>query len=225
MKKMNTRNLWIGLVLIAAFWGGYALKPNRHSIEQGPKIVLENLIPKSFGDWRIDEALVPIVSPEMEATLKNIYSQTLTRSYVSASGQKMMLSIAYGDGIDRQLDIHRPEYCYPAQGFDITQFYDQSIQTSFGKLSLRRLVASNAQRVEPISYWITIGNVSLSSTIMRKLLRIKQGLTGKVNSGMLVRISSINADKSLAFQEQDAFINAMLQAMSETQRKQLIGTL
>ena len=222
---ITTRNLLIGLVLIAAFWGGFAFEPNLHSIQQGPKIDLEKLIPKSFGDWRIDETLVQIVSPEMEASLKKIYSQTLTRSYVSASGQKMMLSIAYGDGIDRQLDVHRPEYCYPAQGFEISQFYDQSIQTSFGKLPLRRLVASNAQRVEPISYWITIGNVSLNSTVIRKLLKIKQGLTGKVNSGMLVRISSINTDKTLAFQEQDTFINEMLKAMPVTQRKQLIGDL
>jgi hypothetical protein len=40
---------------------------------------------------------------------------------------------------------------------------------------------------------------------------------------MLVRVSSIDNDQRLAYKEQEAFINAMLQAMPDTQRKQLIG--
>jgi len=40
---------------------------------------------------------------------------------------------------------------------------------------------------------------------------------------MLVRVSSIDKDEALAYKEQEAFINALLQAMPDAQRKQLIG--
>jgi len=88
---------------------------------------------------------------------------------------------------------------------------------------LTRLVATREDRLEPISYWIRIGDKALSSTFERKLEKIKRGLTGRADSGMLVRVSSIDKDEALAYKEQEAFINALLQAMPDAQRKQLIG--
>jgi 7,8-dihydro-6-hydroxymethylpterin-pyrophosphokinase len=40
---------------------------------------------------------------------------------------------------------------------------------------------------------------------------------------MLIRVSSLNNNKDLAYKEQEDFINAMLKAMPDAQRKQLIG--
>lgn len=218
------KNLLIGLALLVAAVAAVMLKPAQLVAEQGPKVDLETLIPKQFEGWHIDESVVPLrASPDQEAALKNIYSQILTRTYVSANSQRIMLSVVYGDGIDRQLDVHRPEYCYAAQGFQVSQYTDQVIQTLFGGLSVRRLVASRDLRIEPISYWVKIGDKALSSTFERKLQKIKQGFTGRIGSGMLVRVSSIGNDQGLAYKEQEAFINAMLQAMPDTQRKQLIG--
>ncbi|HMC13464.1 MAG TPA: EpsI family protein [Gallionellaceae bacterium] len=218
------KNLLVGLALLVAAATAVMLKPAPLVAAQGPKIDLETLIPKQFEGWHLDESLVPLqASPDQEAALKEIYSQILTRTYISSSGQRIMLSVVYGDGIDRQLDVHRPEYCYAAQGFQVSQYIDQVIQTLYGSLSVRRLVASNGARIEPISYWIRIGDKSLSSTFERKLEKIKRGLTGRADSGMLVRVSSIDKDEALAYKEQEAFINALLQAMPDAQRKQLIG--
>jgi EpsI family protein len=218
------KNLLIGLALLVAAVTAVMIKPAQLIAEQGPKVDLETLIPKQFEGWHIDESIFPLqASPEQEAALKKIYSQILTRTYISSRGQSIMLSVVYGDGIDRQLDVHRPEYCYAAQGFQVSQYTDQVIQTLFGSLSVRRLVASQSQRVEPISYWIKIGDKALSSTFDRKLQKIKQGFTGQVDSGMLVRVSSIDNDKDLAYKEQESFINALLKAVPDAQRKQLIG--
>lgn len=224
MTSISRKNWLVGLALLAAAIAAFVLKPAQLVANQGPKIDLESLIPKQFADWRIDESIVPLqASPDQEASLKKIYSQILTRTYVSSRGQRIMLSIVYGDGIDRQLDVHRPEYCYAAQGFQVSQYTDQPVRTLFGSMSLRRLVATQGQRVEPISYWIKIGDKRLSSTFERKLLKLKQGLTGRVDSGILVRVSSIDNDESLAYEQHEVFINALLQAMPEPQRKQLIG--
>lgn len=199
-------------------------KPAPLSVNTGSKIELETMIPKQFGDWHLDDSILPLsASPDQEALLKKIYSQILTRTYINNLGQRIMLSVVYGDGIDRQLDVHRPEVCYPAQGFSVSQYTDQAINTLFGSLFVRRLVATNGQRIEPISYWIKIGDKAVSSTFERKLQKLKQILTGKADSGILARISSIEKDQDLAYKEQGAFINAMLQSMPEEQRKQLMG--
>jgi EpsI family protein len=224
MNGIPIKNLLIGLVLIVATVAAVMLEPAQLVAEKGPKVDLETLIPKQFESWKIDSSIMPLqASPDQEEALKNIYSQILTRTYINSLGQRVMLSIVYGDGFDRQLDVHRPEYCYAAQGFEVSQYTDQIIQTLFGDLSVRRLVASKSTRIEPISYWVKIGDKALSSTFERKVQKIKQSLTGQVGSGMLIRVSSLNNNKDLAYKEQEDFINAMLKAMPDAQRKQLIG--
>lgn len=224
MNGAPVKNLLIGLALLTVAMVAVVIKPAQPVSGQVPEVNLETLIPKQFGGWYPDEVAMPLqVSPDQEAALKKIYSQILTRTYVGSSGQRIMLSVVYGDGIDRQLDVHRPEYCYAAQGFQVSQYTDQLVQTLFGNLSVRRLVASKDQRIEPISYWIKVGDKALSSTFERKLQKIKQGLTGQVGSGMLVRVSSIGNNNELAYKEQEDFINAMLRAMPDAQRRQLIG--
>lgn len=224
MNGIPIKNLLAGLIMVVTAIFALTFKPAALLANQGLKIELETMIPKQFGNWRVDETIMPMsASPDQEEALKKIYSQILTRTYINSLGQRIMLSVVYGDGIDRQLDIHRPEICYPAQGFSVSQYTDHVINTLTGELSLRRLVATNGPRVEPISYWIKAGDKAVSSSFERKLQKIKKGLTGGIDSGMLARVSSIGNDQTLAYQEQEIFINAMLQAMPEEQRKQLIG--
>lgn len=224
MNGIPIRNLLIGLAMVATAIMGLTLNAESLVVNHGPKIDLETMIPKQFGDWRLDGAIIPTsASPEQEELLKQIYSQILTRTYVDNRGYRVMLSVVYGDGIDKQLDVHRPEVCYPAQGFKVSENTDLVIHTLFGGLPVRRLVATNGQRIEPISYWIKVGDKAVSSAFERKMTKIKQVLTGRADSGMLARVSTIDTDQVLAYKEQEAFINAMLQAMPEDQRKQLVG--
>lgn len=224
MNGIPIKNMLVGLVMVAAAIFALTFKPAPLQENQGPKVDLESMIPKQFGMWHVDESIRPIsMSPDQEEALKKIYSQILTRTYINNLDQRIMLSVVYGDGIDRQLDIHRPEVCYPAQGFSVSQYTDHVINTLSGSLSLRRLVATNGPRVEPISYWVKVGDKAVSSTFERKLQKIKQGLVGGAGSGILARVSSIGNDQTLAYQEQEEFINAMLQSLPDEQRKQLIG--
>jgi EpsI family protein len=224
MNGLFIRNLLVGLAMTGVAVAALLYKPAPLAAQTGPKVELESLIPKQFEGWKMDDPGMTLHnSPEQEEALKKIYSQILTRTYVNTQGIRVMLSVVYGDGIDRQLDIHRPEICYPAQGFSVSKYTDQVIHTLSGELSVRRLVAQNGLRIEPISYWIKVGDKAVSSSFERKLQKIKQGLTGRADAGLLARVSTIQNDEVLAYKEQEAFINAMLQAMPPEQRKQLIG--
>ena len=227
MKRISFKHLIIGLCMFAAAGMALALKPTTKIADAGPKIDLETLIPREFGEWKIDESLVPInVSPEVQAKLDKIYGQTLSRTYVNAEGRRVMLSIAYGanQGSD-DFQVHRPEYCYAAQGFQVKKGWKDFLKLDSGELPIQRLEAVQGNRDEPITYWITIGDKATLPGLSRKLTQLSYGLTGKIPDGMLIRVSSISANVKAEYHLQDQFVNAMLDAIEPTQRVRLTGTL
>lgn len=202
-----------------------ALSPRHKMADDGPKIDLNAMIPAQFGGWRIDTSITPVLAaPDVQAKLDAIYNQVLARTYINGQGQRIMLTIAYGgDQSGDGSQVHRPEYCYTAQGFKISENHSGTLATAYGDLPVRRLMTSLRQRLEPITYWITVGDRATLPGIGRKLEQIKYGLSGKVPDGMLVRISSIDPDKTHAYQVQQNFTLAMLASMKPDDRVKLTG--
>lgn len=224
MKFISFKHLVIALCMFAAAGMALALKPTAKVADAGPKVDLEVLVPKTFGDWKIDGTIVPLLAnPEQEAMINKIYSQTLTRTYVNANGERIMLSIAYGGDQSDSMAVHKPEVCYPAQGFQILKNTTGTFSTGEGTIPVKRLIAAQGSRVEPITYWTTVGDTVAVSGIKRKLQQMKYGLTGKIPDGLLFRISSIQTDDAKAYQSQDAFARDLLKAMSPTGRERIIG--
>jgi EpsI family protein len=187
---------------------------------------LEAMIPKTFGGWTVDDTIVPLKpDPEQQTVLEKIYDQTLSRTYVNAEGQRVMLSIAYGGDQSKALQLHLPEVCYVAQGFQMLDERSDALATGFGKLPVKRLVARQGQRNEPITYWITIGDKAVMSGIQQKLQRMAYGLSGKIPDGMLVRVSTIQASETEAFRVQDRFVADMLGVMAPRDRVRLLGAM
>lgn len=225
MQLISFKHLIIGLFMFAAAGVALALKPTDKVADVGTKVDLEVLIPKTFGDWKIDETIAPLIAnPEQEALINQIYSQTLTRTYVNSRDERIMLSIAYGGDQSDSMAVHKPEVCYPAQGFQILKSpTTSSFSTDEGSIPVKRLVATQGRRIEPITYWTTVGDTVAVSGVKRKMQQIKYGLTGKIPDGLLFRISNIQADDVKAYQTQDAFTRDLLDAMSPAARQRIIG--
>lgn len=204
-----------------------ALKPTVKMAASGSELDLEVLIPKTFGDWKIDETIAPLIAnPEQEAAIKEIYSQTLSRTYVNSRNERVMLSIAYGGDQSDSMAVHKPEICYPAQGFQILSSNAASFSTGIGNIPITRLVATQGQRIEPITYWTTVGDTAvLRSSLDWKLRQIKYGLTGQIPDGLLFRISSIQVDEKLAYQMQDSFSRDLIAALTPAGKERIIGRL
>lgn len=222
---ISTRHLIVGLCMLAAAGLAVAMKPTDKLVERQAPIELESMIPAEFAGWRIDKSIVPVqISPDVKANLDKIYSQLLSRTYVNDSGERVMLSIAYGgDQSNDTMQVHRPEYCYAAQGFDVVKGLSEKIATDYGALPVKRLFASMGPRKEPITYWITIGEQATLPGFGRKLAQLKYGLTGKVPDGMLVRVSSIGADTERGYRLQDQFIQSLLKTLGEKERARVAG--
>ena len=211
-------------LMFAASAAAVALRPTHKLADAGPKVDLETMIPKQFGDWRIDTTIAPVLpAPDVQAKLDKIYNQVLARTYINGRGQRVMLSIAYGGDQSDSMQVHLPEVCYAAQGFQINKSSLGQLATDHGALPVKRLVASMNSRVEPITYWITVGDQVVNSGYKRKFAQLKHGIAGSVPDGILFRASSIDRDESNAYQLQDAFVRDMLAGMQDADRTRVAG--
>jgi EpsI family protein len=224
MTPLLRTGLIVAALMFAASAAAVALRPTHKLAEAGPRVDLEAMIPKAFGDWRIDESIVPVLpSPDVQAKLDKIYNQTLARTYINSQGQRIMLSIAYGGDQSDAMQVHKPEVCYAAQGFQVKTVSLGQLATEYGALPIKRLMATLGGRFEPITYWITIGDQAISAGYKQKLAQLKYGLTGSVPDGMLVRASSIDRDELNAYELQEGFLRDMLDAMAQADRVRIAG--
>lgn len=215
-----------GFVLVAMLVAAglaVAAKPHQKIADDGPPVDLEALIPKQIGAWKVDERVRPVIpDPSTQSMLNKIYNQTLARTYIDGEGHSIMLSVAYGGDQSDNMQVHRPEICYAAQGFQILSEAKGLLTTAFGTLPVKRVVAQQGPRVEPITYWVTVGNEATAVGLRQKLAQLSYGLTGKVPDGMLVRVSSIDRNELAAYTQQESFIRELLAATS-TQARQRLG--
>jgi EpsI family protein len=224
MNRRFAASAALGLAMAAASALTGALTPTHKLADARPRFSLEQMIPLRFGAWRVDASVVPLTpDPERQSVLEKIYDQTLSRTYVDQAGQRVMLSIAYGGDQSRALQVHLPEVCYVAQGFDLVTVGEGALATRFGALPVKRLVARQNSRNEPITYWITVGDKAMKSSFERKIQRLAYGLSGKIPDGMLVRVSTIQADAQAAYRVQDRFVGQMLEALAGADRVRLLG--
>lgn len=141
--------------------------------------------------------------------------------YVNDGGYWIMLSIAYGDDQRESLRAHKPEVCYPAQGFTLKRSEPHPLATSYGTISARRMLASVYQRQALIIYWRTIGSRSVDGGWAEKPAEIKVGLTGRITDGLLFRVSSIGPDPPRAWRKQGEFVGQLLAALPPAERWRL----
>lgn len=194
--------------------------------EHQPKFSLESMIPKEFDDWKLDTTLAsPIVNPAVGGELEKIYSQTLSRSYINSSGERIMLSIAYGTAQKTDMHAHRPEICYTASGFDIDKMTKSFVDTTIGRIPVMQLVATQGSRIEPITYWIRVGDSLTRGWLEQKITAMGYGLTGKVPDGLLFRVSTISDKEQDSYRIQQAFLSSLLQSVQSEDRFWLVGQL
>ena len=225
---MTTQRIKAAVVLVLmmlAFAGAQAWRPTLHLSDSRPKVVLETLFPSSLDGWTVDDRMpVQLVSPDTQAILSKIYNQTLSRTYVNAFGDRVMLSVAYGGDQSDGTRAHRPEVCYPAQGFQVTHEAKSSLTLAGSPLYVRRLVAKLGGRVEPITYWVIVGEKIALSGTEQKLAQLGYSIRGLIPDGMLVRVSTIDTDPTKAYALQDAFIEKLASATLPRRNVAIFGS-
>lgn len=194
------------------------------------EVDLESAIPKAFGEWNY----VPSAAMQVNLAIKRdeddlsdqIYDQVLMRTYRNNKGESVMLALAWGRQQRQEVKIHRPELCYIAQGFTVEANRAFDPLGAFGP-SGRAMVATHPRRVEPVLYWVRIGNTISSSAWQTRLYILREGLSGRIPDGILVRTSQIvrtsdATSRSHALQSQ--FLRDLVEALPVETRTLLVPT-
>lgn len=224
MKKSIVTGLVLCGVMVCTAWASQAVKPTIRMADQHQKVVLADVIPTQFGDWTEDVNQVSaVINPQVDAEIKKIYAQTLSRTYVNRNGERVMLSIAYGTDQRDNLAVHYPEGCYGAQGFNVSPVRYEVLNSTAGQIPSSRLVASLNNRIEPITYWIVVGEKAVRNSWELKKARLSYALSGLIPDATLIRVSSIDADSDSAYRLQQGFVDQMLASVSPNMRAHFSG--
>jgi EpsI family protein len=226
---MNWRRVNILLaivVILGAAAAAQAMIPRRHFGEAPTQASLEEMIPKSFGQWTYDPS-VQLVQPPGDTLEKQIYSAELARGFRDPAGHLVMLLIAYGASQSDRLQMHRPEICYSAQGFRVSKLTTVVLNLGDGlpPLPVRHLTAQREDRLEPITYWMRLGDTIATGPVERQILKVKYGLGGYIADGALMRVSTVNLPPELGFEVQSTFIRDLMQHIDGKARQFLIGDI
>ena len=214
---------WLAaLAMVACAAAAHTLRP---VAQPRQNFVLETLIPTQFGRWRTDPGITPVApTPDVQASLDKIYDQVVSRAYVNADGERVMLVIGYGGDQSDSLKAHRQEVCYSAQGFAIREVRNDRLSlASGGDVPVVRVHALKGRRSEPISYWFTMGDTVAVGRAERLLVQVGYGLAGRVPDGLLLRVSSLSRDADASYAAHDRFLRELLAAVSPPVRVALAG--
>ena len=184
------------------------------------------MIPGQFGDWRTDQAFQAFVRPSAaQGNRYKIYDQVLERSFIGAHGRRIMLSVAYGSQQSSRLQLHRPEVCYRAGGYEVRDTQAAVLRLDSRILPVTRLRAELPGRSEPITYWTVLGGVVVADADSFRLRRLSFAARRELLDGMLVRVSSIDPDATGAFELHRAFAEDLSLALTPADRDRVIGRI
>lgn len=218
--QTNRRKFLVGLVLASA--AGIALwrKPRIKRDYLGTE-KLADLVPKTIGRWRFLTAS-GLVVPTDDPFEKMIYAQTLTRVYSDGEHPPVMLLIAQNGGQTGFLQIHRPETCYTASGYQISPVTSHLIDVGGKVIPANRMEATSGGPTEHVIYWTRIGDQIPSNWAKQKLATFEQNLDGIIPDAILLRVSAISDDTAAALSTIDDFVRALIQSIAPDRRSVFI---
>jgi EpsI family protein len=223
---IDRRGLLIGVSCAAAGGAAFALKPRRAVSLLGAH-VLAKVVPARFGRWISADVGDPLaLNPD--SLQGKLYNQLLTRLYTDqTSGHEVLTLMAHGERQSDDLQLHRPEVCYPAFGYTLMRNEPATVAL-VPKVTIpgRRLIAKLEDRQESIFYWSRMGEALPTSGAEQREVRFQNAVHGTIPDGMLCRFSALSQSRSVA--ETDDFLHGFVRDLvlhtQAANRAIIIGT-
>lgn len=219
----DRRAFLIGAAMATTAAVAYAATPRRaeHRLSG---VRLGELIPQQIGDWRFVSREGIVVARADEAQPADGYDQVLSRLYAAPGLPAIMLLIAYGSTQGGSLQLHRPETCYPGQGFRLSAFDEPNLALGGPKpVAARRFTATRDDRIERLIYWTRIADRFPRNTAGEYAAILESVLRGVVPEGVLVRVSTIGSDIASSDAAIDRFTSEMARGLRPGGRSILLG--
>ena len=166
-----------------------------------------------------------VVPDEEDSLAARLYAEQVGRIYATPDHDVVRLLIAYGGTQSDALQLHRPEVCYPAFGFDIRGGRNVPIPLAPDvQIPGRSLEAVSDMRTEQILYWTRIGEFLPSTGAEQRWARLRSEMSGTVPDGILVRISSVGTDAERGLELNRRLATDLMNAVGPDALRVLLGT-
>jgi EpsI family protein len=169
------------------------------------------------------------VSQGVETVQEQPYDQTVMRTYVNSRGEQVLLALAWGERQRQDVKVHRPEVCYPAQGYAIRGMANGAPIGTAGRAepvpTTELLAESRGGGYEAVRYWIRIGNQYGGDGLAARWYILKEGFHGRIPDGILVRASQRLRSPESAAQSQALmarFLSELVAAVPASARGMLV---
>ncbi|HVM36884.1 MAG TPA: EpsI family protein [Sphingomicrobium sp.] len=184
---------------------------------------LDSIVPAVIGRWAHVPGADSLI-PTGEAP-NDPYDEVLTRNYADGSGAAIMMLIAFGSAQTGNAQLHRPEVCYPAVGFELGKTEEVRLSAAGAPpIQARVLTARAPGRLEQILYWSRIGKEFPTTASGQRWAAFRQTLGGPAPDGVLFRISMISGDRPHALRQLNSFAGALLATPGAELRRLLVGS-
>ena len=181
----------------------------------------QRLIPAKVGGWTSRKSAELVLPAEDEGQDK-LYENLETRIYEGNGLPAMMFLIAYSSVQRNDVQVHRPEVCYPAVGFPILWTKPATIDVGGRKLLARELLADRGGLNERIIYWVRVGEEFPIGWAEQRLTMALSNARGITPDGVLLRVSTIEEDPERAASALRTFIRAFIAASSPSFRQNVL---
>lgn len=223
MTAIDRRTMLVGGAFAAAFGAATWLTP-RKQMRYLQDSELSDVIPEQFGPW-VSQFDPNLVVPPTEGSLTDrLYDDLITRRYRNTqTGEQIMLLAAYGGTQTDDLQLHRPEACYPAVGMQITAREPVQLELGGRTVPAVQLTAASPGRAEDIVYWSRMGNSFPQTSGAQRSEKLALAMQGYIPDGILVRASQVRTPNAPPAAHLGQFLSQMVAAVSAKNRLALIG--
>lgn len=222
-RQLRTRReLLVGSLFLTAAGVTAARMPDKPLDYLGDN-KLEGIVPKAIGRWKFVSASGLVVPTEDQFAL-TLYSQQLTRVYWDGVGAPIMLLIAAGNKQTGFLQVHRPEFCYTAAGYELGEAQPQSLQIGGGRaIVANKLLATREGESEWMLFWTRVGTQIPTSWTKQRLAIAADNLKQIIPDAMLVRASIVMPNGNEAERILGEFIESMIASVSPSLRRAFVA--
>lgn len=220
-RLLNRRAFVIGGGMLAAA-GAAATRIPRPKYPAITQDKFQKLVPDQVGDWRFQQSSGLVLPPE-DALSARLYDDLVTRVYTNPAGKSVMFLVAYKNFQDGVLQIHRPEICYPAGGYRLSETAAITIPVNGRAMPANSFSANGGERDEQVLYWTRIGEVFPVRWREQRWAVLRANLAEVNPDGMLARVSIANNDMASSMPIMVDFIEGLRQASPPALRRVLFG--
>lgn len=217
---IDRRSVVIGAAFAATAGIAQARQPHR-KIDYLGKSKLEDVIPKTVGKWKFVSKSGLVIPPEDQMS-RQLYAQLITRVYTDGVNPPVMLLIAQSAGQTGVLQVHRPEVCYSAGGYQLSPLSQRNIPLLGKPVVINQLTATSDGMSEQILYWTRIGDHLPHSWAQQRMAVAIDNLRGYIPDALLARASIVSNDKEAALATLTTFVSSLIDAMAPEHRKVLV---